>query len=678
MKLWQKSSKRKLSVMLSVSLAMLLVLAIGIFPGGAVSAASAYSDADGHWAAEQLNTAVREGWITAFEDGALRPDAPLTGAQAVTSLCGILDVPLQEADTADEWDIPAKNAAVRMGFADAGLNTDEPLSRLDAFLMIARAFVLDSPETYTACLNAYSDLPALSESEQRLLASMINGGFVYGAEGKLNPDAAISRAEYCVVLSRLMADSAVSKEGLVQDWDGSRLWIGARSGLVTLRNVHADTVILRSLEPAGLELRDCEIGTLVLAHTGNLYIAASSINDVYIASGSTDISINGHDGETVTASSVIVGGSGSGVSLRGNCESLRVYGAECTVSVSGSCGAAALLGRQTALSVGTQSGSLMVCAPDAQIGGDGRFDGVELWSARVSLPEDQQNVTDLADHGLEYVDIAFDAPAESIPVPSWLHMDATVSGGSVVCDLEWLMDGESIYQGTANLAAESVYALEYTFTYSPYMDRSSDVTLRLSYTTAEGEYQVVEKTETLSLDVLRESSYLMPYANEIVSRITEVYQGDYTTQWALEHDYTDAEKEVFVNYMGYSSPTSYLVWINKGCQRVNIFWGSQGNWELIRTCLVGTGAKWTPTPSGVYQITTREVGWFMSTYAVRPVVRFKGGGYAFHSRLYYPNLSGLSDPSIGFPVSHGCVRMMDEDIQFMYDYVPNRTTVVSF
>jgi len=64
---------------------------------------------------------------------------------------------------------------------------------------------------------------------------------------------------------------------------------------------------------------------------------------------------------------------------------------------------------------------------------------------------------------------------------------------------------------------------------------------------------------------------------------------------------------------------------------------------------------------------------------VRPVVNFRvGSGYAFHSRLYNPGHNYLTDPSIGFPVSHGCIRMYDEDVQWIYDNIPNNTSVVVF
>jgi lipoprotein-anchoring transpeptidase ErfK/SrfK len=59
-------------------------------------------------------------------------------------------------------------------------------------------------------------------------------------------------------------------------------------------------------------------------------------------------------------------------------------------------------------------------------------------------------------------------------------------------------------------------------------------------------------------------------------------------------------------------------------------------------------------------------------------VGFKGGGYAFHSRLRYPGTQTISDPSIGFPVSHGCVRMFQEDIDWLFDTIPVETTVVVY
>jgi len=165
----------------------------------------------------------------------------------------------------------------------------------------------------------------------------------------------------------------------------------------------------------------------------------------------------------------------------------------------------------------------------------------------------------------------------------------------------------------------------------------------------------------------------------VTALVTSGYAGDYTYTWAEANDYQTGEKERWINLNGYSSSSEYLIWVNLTYQRANIFSGSKGNWKLIRSCIVGTGADGMGTPRGVWKVTYRDsAGWTTKAYTVRPVVGFKGGGYAFHSRLKYPGTDSLSSSSIGFPVSHGCVRMFDEDIQWVYDYIPNGTTVVVF
>ena len=105
----------------------------------------------------------------------------------------------------------------------------------------------------------------------------------------------------------------------------------------------------------------------------------------------------------------------------------------------------------------------------------------------------------------------------------------------------------------------------------------------------------------------------------------------------------------------------------------------KAEWKISKTFICGTGKLSTPTPTGVTYITYREAGWNHSTYSCKPVVRFyPNTGYAFHSRLYYPNYKGLKDPSVGWTVSAGCVRMLDTDITYLYKYVPNKSTVVIY
>ncbi|MFR4414394.1 MAG: L,D-transpeptidase [Butyricicoccus sp.] len=157
-------------------------------------------------------------------------------------------------------------------------------------------------------------------------------------------------------------------------------------------------------------------------------------------------------------------------------------------------------------------------------------------------------------------------------------------------------------------------------------------------------------------------------------------------QWQLHHVLRGQQRLLqdhqggLINAKGYSSNTNYLVWINRAYQHVNVFTGSKGNWKLTKSFIVGTGAASTPTPVGVTTVSYKlKAGWTTGTYTVRPVVGFyPGTGYAFHSRLCYPGTSTEYDFSSGYPVSHGCVRMKHNDINWIYNNVPIGSTVVIF
>jgi len=140
-------------------------------------------------------------------------------------------------------------------------------------------------------------------------------------------------------------------------------------------------------------------------------------------------------------------------------------------------------------------------------------------------------------------------------------------------------------------------------------------------------------------------------------------------------DYTTETKENYVNSKKYSSKTKYLIWINGYTQRVNIFKGSKGKWDLIKTYKCGTGTAKARTQSGIYKVRHKEKGWFYSTHCCRYVTHF-AGRTSFHTRPQKTN-GRLVDSTIGRPVSSGCIRMTNEGAKYIYKNIPRGTTVVS-
>lgn len=141
--------------------------------------------------------------------------------------------------------------------------------------------------------------------------------------------------------------------------------------------------------------------------------------------------------------------------------------------------------------------------------------------------------------------------------------------------------------------------------------------------------------------------------------------------------YAKATMEGFVDQRGYSSDTSYLIWVSTTTTTVNIFRGSKGSWKLEKTMDCALGAPYSPTVRGTFKTFLRDNEWDFESYKCRWGTYFYKG-YAFHSRKWAPDYSYLIDPSINCLVSAGCVRMYDEDCYYIYSSIPVGTTVVVY
>ena len=153
----------------------------------------------------------------------------------------------------------------------------------------------------------------------------------------------------------------------------------------------------------------------------------------------------------------------------------------------------------------------------------------------------------------------------------------------------------------------------------------------------------------------------------------EISDEDYTT----DEDYTDEAKMEFVNSMQYDSQTSYMVWVSLYTQKVNVFSGYQKNWELIESFDCSTGANTSPTTTGVFTYYTQKDRWDLRTTYVEPVLIFNGGE-AFTSQPYDTENGKITDTTMGKPASGGSVRMLEDDIAWMAEHLPQGSLVVVY
>ena len=132
--------------------------------------------------------------------------------------------------------------------------------------------------------------------------------------------------------------------------------------------------------------------------------------------------------------------------------------------------------------------------------------------------------------------------------------------------------------------------------------------------------------------------------------------------------------ENFVNSRGIGSPTDYMIWVSKANFTVTIFERNEDDaWDCLRIMPCSIGAPWSPTVTGQFQYYQYQDKWDYGSYYCGPIMRFYGG-YALHSVLVNNNGS-FRDGRIGMMISHGCVRMLPEDIQWLTEVTPLQTKI---
>ncbi len=174
----------------------------------------------------------------------------------------------------------------------------------------------------------------------------------------------------------------------------------------------------------------------------------------------------------------------------------------------------------------------------------------------------------------------------------------------------------------------------------------------------------------------------MPYVP--LTRIAEFFKCNYRleedSQYAKIINLTFTEYSArfrnasYVNSIDINSKTDYLVWVDKSEYTVNVYLGSNKNWRLIESFPCAIGAPGTPTIEGSFEYFQRQDRWQYDGYYCGPIMRFKGG-YALHSVLIRNN-GKLYDGRVGVKISHGCVRMLPDDINWMVSYIPMYTRIL--
>ena len=166
----------------------------------------------------------------------------------------------------------------------------------------------------------------------------------------------------------------------------------------------------------------------------------------------------------------------------------------------------------------------------------------------------------------------------------------------------------------------------------------------------------------------KEGKYKMLPCSSIA---VEVDRGVYTKAAKKE----DIEDYITLNHM--TSKTDYLIWTDLYRQRVYVLKKAVGAWQLQKICVCSSGKNTFPTPAGRY-----ELQYSIPYFGLQKNFRCKNAlvffrDYMFHSIIFDSTGTYIKSGKyqLGQRVSHGCVRLSEEDSAWLYYHIPLKTTV---
>ena len=648
------------------------------------------------WAHDALAFCVDHGILNGDQNGDLLPERNATRAQLAAMLVRLFDARPMAAlsgytDVPESaWYHDEMARAVAMGIFEGSngrLNPENPITREQAFTVLARAFGVAAPTTQA--LAAFPDAGQVSTWARSSVAGMLEAGYVHGStSGKLNPGGYITRQELAQVLYNALDCITADPEALT----GSRcLYTGPIEALEG-RTVAGDLIVSSSAEGA-VTLDSLRVSGRLALHLHSAQSAVlGPVSDAVCLCSPVRLTLSApaayvaclRDGAFLTAeaqTAVLSGGI-----LRGSYGVVTVLGGESVIASDTGVGelhfGPNMAGRTLAL-----YGDVEALHADVRrltIAENGRIKTLYQYNNSLNTQIVPEQTVDRVDAGLEGVQIVQDSVPDAYYDVTTVTVTGSIAGvnaeqvygvpdGVRTVTVTYRYGGRVLKTETLQLTDGAGLSCEVTPTlrYKATEEQSVAVTIAYGDETVQGELKLrangfyTPYQQALNVQTCRVQAYvnystgiygyssLTGYLGSVsggsvvhyittngVSAKIETSGGligwvpasAVRVSWQKYHNddvsYSKEVKEAFVNEVhDYSSSTNYLIWCNLYTTTVNIFQGYKGHWELIMSgeCVIGTPE--TPTRVGVYSLYSRAYYW-----------SFDDGVRLDNSRCYYASL----------------------------------------
>ena len=358
------------------TIAMVLAGAM-LLPSNAFAAdLSQYRDFPNDWSAKSLEQAIDDGLLNG-SNGMIDAKGLLTRAQ----MAAIVSRAFGAAKTASlddyrdvlpsAWYYSDMGKAVKMGAfqgANGLLNPDAPITREEAFTVLARAFALEGGGSAT--LKDFVDGGTVSSWASESVAALVAGGYVNGANGMLNLKNNITRAEFAKVITG-MAASYVGAEGVSGKTVEGNVIVRESGASLSGMTINGDLIIADSADKVSLD------GVKV---TGRIVIRGAS----------TEASLK----NSSAGKGVLVSNPNGAASLSVSGGSVGTVTAKSDLSLSGSVSNVAVTDKATlTVEKNASVGTVTVSAAGSKVTGDGKVTNVQANANNVTVTSKGAKVT---------------------------------------------------------------------------------------------------------------------------------------------------------------------------------------------------------------------------------------------------------------------------------------------
>lgn len=613
-----------------------ILLCILCLPGITTATEDGY-DYPNDWSRDALVFAVENGVLQGDSNKQLHPEQNITRAEMAAMLVRLLgaeetaDLSAYTDVAPDAWYVDELSAAVACGiFTGVSASEMQPnhaITREQAVVVLCRAFGIVSENTEV--WNRFTDGNQIAQYARDSVSTMADLSLMSGySDGSFGPKRNITRAETAQLIYNIFDCIADSPEEIPAS--GTVMYRGS-DPLPEVLELDG-TLILGQKMPSDLAIQGWKIRDSLVLRTAALRsqdLSLVSTSKLVIASQGGEVSFG--EGQSVFLW-------GAGVSCEGMCRKLFVMGGNHLFSGHGD-------------SVHLRNGSLVYAGTAGEI-------TVEA-SCALEMNGEAELITIMGAHA----SVTGSGHAKKI-VSHPEHKTITLD-----CDeLQdiWFETIQKEHDSAPDVVQTQRIPVTVWSTATLYADRAMTQPIKTLDvgTTVFFEYHPDDRVYVSLEDGTL--GWMMRWA------CTET-EGLVTSNGEL--DYSRYIKEGFVDLGGYESKTEYLIWVSRYTQRVMVFQGTKGDWTLIKTMRCSSGSNETPTPAGVFETFDHPAQWNYVYYYVNQITSFNGN-HAFHTVPYRMDGSFL-DTVVGYPVSHGCVRLMPEDATYIYN-LPLGTCVVVY